>query len=436
MAQNTSKSTEEKSSTKFDRRSALKSVFGTTFGVSMFSYGTTVADARKNGRKPNPHSNYRPPGKAKKIADEARARYAREPSFESWSTAKIGGLTKYHRIVRSKNKPKHEPSAYVYPVKQRSESVGYLTISPDKNRFPVLEASTAKPPHETKEHAKRAARAEGDRLTGRLLYNGATSYAAETKNGRMAYFGTGIMEELPEESPKLSFEKRPNAVNTPETLAAQDSHIQASSNTISGVPVWDANGGSGNLSGSDDGNADTSAPDLYGRTPDPWDTWDGCAPFAGAQCMMYHENLAVADVEQREEIVDRLHLLMDTDPQGWTGYLDPSTGITDYPTDQLQHDYTGHEEVLLSKDLFRNEVDHNRPFMLNIPSNDLSVGGKKKKPYSGHSIVVYGYAVSDGGLLGWGSTFEVVHHNSWDLNEHRIQYGNWPFNTWATRVVP
>ncbi|WP_396613488.1 C39 family peptidase (plasmid) [Haloferax sp. S1W] len=270
------------------------------------------------------------------------------------------------------------------------------------------------------------ARQQGERPTGTYLYRGATTYSVELESGKQLYLNTGLKEGTTTETPQLEVEKHGESVesqwSTADTIPTGDVQIQGSYGMVNGIEPWDANGGSGSLSGSDEGGADTSVPDLYGNTPDKWAEWDGCAPFAGAQILMYHEGISVSDIEQREEMADRLHVLMETDPDGWTGYRMPRKGITRYPTSEVEHDYTGHDELWLSKKMFRNEIDAERPFMLNIPSNKGVKGDEKS--YTGHTVVVHGYYESDNG-------FDVIHYNSWNTNEHRMQFGNWPINTWG-----
>lgn len=415
---------------KISRRTALKSFASIAAGTTLFTGAVGATNQRQQQTEIVELGERVPLGQAKKVAAVAREEYARR-TYASWQKASLGKPKKYYTKIKLNTRTKYAPTAYVFPVETPSETVGYLTISARKKWSPVLEASTATPPATSKQAVKELARQQGEQLTGKFLYRGATTYSVELESGNQLYLNNGLKEGVTTETPQLEVEKHSDIVNTQWSTATKvqtdDIRVQSSAGLISGVEPWDANGGTGTYAGSDDGNANTSTPGLYGDTADPWDTWDGCSPFAGAQIIMYHEGISVSDIEEREEIADRLHILMGTDSEGWTDYLMPRVGITDYPASETQHDYTGYEEVLVSKGLFRSEVNADRPFIVNIPGGDKKV--KAQGPYSGHSIIVYGYYETS-------SQFDVIHYNSWDTSEHRMQYGNWPRNTWVTRVVP
>ncbi|WP_158543179.1 hypothetical protein [Haloferax sp. Atlit-48N] len=128
-------------------------------------------------------------------------------------------------------------------------------------------------------------RQQGERPTGTYLYRGATTYSVELESGKQLYLNTGLKEGTTTETPQLEVEKHGESVesqwSTADTIPTGDVQIQGSYGIVNGIEPWDANGGSGSLSGSDEGGADTSVPDLYGNTPDKWAECDGCAPFAG-----------------------------------------------------------------------------------------------------------------------------------------------------------
>lgn len=409
-----------------DRRTALKRLAAVA-GSTAFAGVASATPERQRRAEVAELGERVPPGRATEVASAARRRYARR-AYASWRDASVGRPQTYHTELELNTHAKHVPTAYVFPVESSDETVGYLTVSAREQWSPVLEASTADPPAANRRAVTALARRRGERLTGTFLYRGAATYSVELESGKQLYLNNGLTEDVTTETPRLAVEKHADSVSTQwssVTEVTTDDVRTRDYSSIYGVEPWDANGGSGQYAGSDGGDANTSTPYLYGDTADPWDRWDGCSPFAGAQILMYHEGVSVSDVEAREEIADRLHVLMGTDEQGWTDYLMPRVGISEYPSSQLDHDYTGHEEVWLSKGLFRSEVDSDRPFILNVP------GSQKKSasgPYSGHSIVVYGYYETS-------NSFDVIHYNSWDANSHWMQYGNWPLNTWATRVV-
>lgn len=409
-----------------NRRTALKAIGSVAVSSSLLS--STVGATQSQRIEAKELGDRVSLGQAKKVATEARRQYAYR-AYSSWANASVGNPKKYCTKINQNGNSKYPPTAYVFPVETSRGTIGYLTISARKKWSPVLEASTGEPPSTNKQAVKELAIEQGEKLTGMLLYRGATTYSAELESGKQLYLNNGLKEKVSTDTPRLEVEKYADTVTSQWEAATgtQTSYVQAQldGSLISEVEPWDANGGSGEYAGSDDGDADTSTPGLYGNTPDYWDTWDGCSPFAGAQILMYHEGVSVSDIEQREEMADRLHILMETDEQGWTDYLMPHNGFSQYPPSELNHDYAGYEEVLLSRGLFRSEVEADRPFMLNIPGGNKKV--KAQGPYSGHSIVVYGYLEST-------SFFDVIHYNSWDTNEHRMQYGNWPANTWVTRA--
>lgn len=390
----------------FDRRTFVKFVGA---GLSGLSVGPSAGSARET--RPPDHV---PAGEARALAAEKRRQLSARDEFDRWSDATLGGVQRYYMPVTDGGSTEYEASAYVFSVTDGSDSLGYITASARRSWAPILEYSRASPPRSRLEAASDRA-AERDRTaTGRLLYAGAFTYSYEIRPG-------AAIRLIDLRQRRSHRDLRPSSLEMEESRAssqreALDPGNETASATSSGsyemiygVPAFVEE------SSSDDGSSGAGYPDNVGTEEDPWDGWDGCIPYAGANVLGYHEGISDDEWESREALIDRLHEHMNTSEDGWTEWSDIAPGIEAYSAGQ--HDYSANTPLWLDPGDMKNNVENGRPHLLN-----MNGGGKKDNKdgegYGDHSVAVVGYEERSDG------TYWAV-HDGWEPYRRWLQGGNW-----------
>lgn len=387
-------------STKITRRTMIKTIGFAGLAPSSITSIATAQSAEK----------YLPKGLVKKAAEKQVLAASQQPQFTEWNGASVGRPTTYYRKNAGKG-PAYLRSAYVFPVIDGSNSVGYITTSARQTEGPIIEYSTAQPPNEYLARARDTGAKRG-KTEEVPLYHGGLKYglafedgtAMNVMNGRPQPIGDGIAPDA------LATNTAPTQWDTIQTTpqttdnglapnsAGDDvstrSHKDSIENYVPYVPAWtETDSGGGNYT-------------RYGDGKDAWAKWDGCVPIAASMLIASHEDWPRPENDwARERMIDRLHRDMNTSHGGWTKHSDAVDGIRQY--DYGDHNYyPNNVGGYFDRAWVRNEVIHNRPTLLGAD------GGK----FDDHMVTVVGYS-------NWAHTLRV--HNTWDWSPHNFSWGNW-----------
>ena len=381
------------------RRTALKALgVAGVAGLSSVAAGATGSNGRSGDR-------FVTKATARKAAEAKIAEVAGPPKFESWEGAKATPATTFH-MKNADVGPDYVPSAYVFSVKKRGETLGYVTASARSDWAPILEFSPATPPTDLARGTASAARQQGASPTGRLIYHGGVKYGVELDDGTAMNVRNGKPELVDEASPSaMSFDGDRVAQDWEAATSdgvSTDSVSTQSIDWVYGVPAWTEH--------DDGGNSWTS----YGTGDDEWIDWDGCTPVAGSMIIAYHEGHDESDTWYREYIIDRLHDTMQTDDSnGETFPSDIDNGFDNYTWGS--NDYNGRNiYTWTTPDFEKQEVNNDRPFLLNM--NGGGSAEDRSQNYGDHTVIVVGYK-DDADYL------EI--HDTWDDDYHYLAWGSW-----------
>lgn len=376
----------------YSRRSVLERAGVAALGVATVGAGTASADRSKVVSKAD----------AREFAERKVARVAERSRFSSWRGATVGDPATYH-ARNAERGPDYVPSAYVFPVTNAGEDVGYVTASARSDWAPILEYSKATPPTRRVERARSTADDLGASATGRLLYHGGVQYGLELDDGRAMNVRNGRLRAVTSgiEPSGMSFasetvERDPDEVGTEDVTASDWWDV------IFDVPAWTEHDGGG------DGTTS------YGPGDDSWNGWDGCVPVAASMIIAYHEGYDESDTWMREYLIDRLHDDMNTNDAGSTWPIDIDDGFDSFA--EGSHDYSGRNIYFWSHpDFTKKEItDNQRPFLLNMTGGGSA--DDRDQSYGNHTVTVVGY---------WNDGEELEIHDTWDDEFHHLTWGSW-----------
>ena len=238
-------------------------------------------------------------------------------SFPDWTDAKVSEPETYYRVDGGK-------AAYEFTVLNGKGPAGFIIISAIKDWIPVLEMSGGKAPSAFLPEATEIAVEKGyigvdevSETKPHVLYWGALTYSvqigAKMESERKACFlPTGQFYDVPEQQPQLR-------MNQEQARAAWDSLeqdevrdlLRYTEDYISGVPAYYQVDYIDQYC--DEYDEYASYPWCVGIANDPWSTYDGCAPIAGAMIFGYWDNNGYSSSSDDEELIDYLHEYMYTD---------------------------------------------------------------------------------------------------------------------------
>lgn len=364
---------------------------------------TSVATAQRA-------ENHLPKGLAKKAAEKQVFAASQQPRFTEWKGASIGSPTVYYRKNASMG-PAYLRSAYVFPVMDGSDSVGYVTTAAHRTEGPIIEYSKAPSPNEHLARVRNtgAKRGKTEKVP---LYHGGLKYclgfaddtAMNVMNGQPHPMNDGIAQDaLATTTATTQWDIIQNTSQTTDNgLVPNDVEGDVSTNAypnedyVPAVPAWTE---------TDSGGASSTS---YGDGPDAWASWDGCLPVAASMLIGSHENFPRPENDYaREAMIDRLHNYMNTSYDGYTTHSDAVDGIREYDNHHGSYTYFPNQAVNFDKEYIRNEVSAERPILLSID------GGSKDWD---HVVTVVGYSNNC-------STLRI--HNTWDTYAHNYNWGNW-----------
>ncbi|WP_276299167.1 C39 family peptidase [Halorussus lipolyticus] len=399
-----------------DRRTVLKQ-FGIA-GSTLASLGSASCARASNG------SQTLSKGLAKQAVTQKKQEIAERSKFADWNDASVGNAKTFYSRTQSNPVPKYEKSAYVFPITNSGENLGYITASATKINGPILEYSRGIPPHHNVDDAKEIATMKGRTPTGRFLYRGGVSYGYELE-GRDAIHLTGhYVAKLPEAAPPtaLNFDsatsksrwKRLTSDSSTNSIQSKDS--ASTSSLPSTVFIDSVPGYNNNYDAGDDVSGGDRNSDFVGNGDDPWKDYDGCAPFSGAIVVGYHEGIDnTASWSTKNTLIDKMHLNMNTGDDVYTDLQDIAPGIEAYSDGS--YSYSANTQTNFSEYDLKKSIYDFKPALLTMWD-----GGSPEEdgydPYGNHTVVAAGYEERTDGLF-WGI------YDTYDNDPHWIANGNW-----------
>lgn len=317
----------------------------------------------------------------------------------------------------------------MFPVENGGEDVGYLTIDATRSEPLALTYGRDRAPQRRYDEAGARANVRGLAAQRTFVYHGGVEYGVLSDEGPFVDLrGNRVRNKGPVESlARLSPENTPN--REPEfegdVTSGRDVTYGASGNSsgddwdrstdeeVYGVPNWTGEDGGG------------AASTDFGTGDDSWGGstgWDGCVPIATSMAVAYHEGINEWEDEEREELIDRLHVLQNTDASGDTAPIDMDN-VKDYTRGTYDYDASSPLWQPTASG-FHWSVDHDEPAVLSIKDTQYT---------GGHAVTVVGYDHVDN----WGMDDHYYKvHNTYGTSPDVIVHGDydWPYlcQIWTT----
>lgn len=378
------------------RRLILKTLVGVP--IAGMSLSTVAGNTQDDGRVPIDD--------AKAVVSEEINQLASVGEFTDWTDARPGKPTTFYMPT----KIGYEPSAYLFPIKNRGNTLGFITASARSEWASILHYGTGEPPTSFIPQAQNKAKRIKSKPSDRLIYMSGLSYRYEIVPGTVVNL---IGLQIPPKRIKKmnASDLQMNDITTQDRRLTPDSISMTSGDSfrIWGVDKFTEHGAQSDNSGS--GNW----PGCIGTDTDPWNNWDGCIPYAAAMALAYHEGINWDDWWQREALIDRMHHAMHTTKDGWTLWKDIDYAINHYTAGS--HDYAAHTPQFLLGSVLRGHLHDHGPVMLNM-NDGGGKSGKTGDNYGDHSVTVVGYEYRSSG-------FHLAINDGWSGNTQWLQWGNW-----------
>lgn len=427
MSENPSENSKRSSSI---RRRSFLAATGAVLGGAAMS-GSAIAGS-PSSRVPETI----PVKAAEKAAEQKRSQVAGSGQFTAWTNATLGDAAPFYIPTPEDESQKYARSAYVFPVRKKGKEVGYITAGAHRSLEPILEYSTDTSPVRKLSNAKSVTAQQADLTAGRPIYTGGITYGLEVGGGQVLNVQDGSVSQLGPGSPtELKFtstqsEHRWELVEDGsygEDREYGTDDVSTMDANLSGVPAWTE---------TDPGNKESTS---IGTGGDTWDDWDGCTPIAASMVIGFHENVYEWEDDEREAIIDRLHMKMETNASGSTAPIEfvlDLDGNVDGPGDLIvspmvegiedytegSHDYSATQHINHGPEFVLAEIAQDeRPFILNMAG-----GGRAEDyppdedTYDQHSVCVVGYN-NDGTDV----AAELEIHDTWNSSQHILSYANW-----------
>lgn len=336
------------------------------------------------------------------------------PEHTEWERTGVRGPQLFYAKVRTGHSEVFKPRAWVFPVENGGSDVGYITVSAVQTESPVLSYGNSKPPQHRMGVAKQVAANRNVSPTNRFVYHGGVEFGIETESGGLSTLKGKGLKELPAANSIRDLSPVEGVDRSSKDQEDREDWTGSVEEGISGVPNWTE---------TDDGGANDTE---IGTGPDSWDEWDGCTPVAASMVVGYHLDVSTCDAEERESLIDQLHIAMDTSDEGSTYRSDALEGLKEFNTDEKLF-AAGQEDADIAGAI-ESQIDAGDPTILHMTNGPYS----DKK--SGHSVCVVGwrwkycssarpcsryYKVHNtwgtyGGCDGQGQSPDRVLHGAWD----------------------
>ena len=394
------------SSDRPSRRSVLKTISSAgAIGIGMLGgVGTAAAGSGSSKQQ------------ARRVAKRTVGYLGTKPEFESWQEQGVRSPELFYAKIASGSAQSgggrtltYTPSAWVFPIENRGEDVGYIAIGTIRSDTPVLTYGKSKAPQRRLDSAMKVAKASGRSAHKCFLYHSGVQFGVETTDKKMVDLrGQSIKDLKPvENKDRLRFTSSGKKANAPNWFGDTDDQVY-------GVPNWSdtdsGGGGSTNI----------------GTGRDSWDGWDGCVPIAISMAIGYHEDIYEWEDNDREGLIDRLHMKVNTDDSGVTRWDRIDGGIEKYSAGK--HSYNANNQYFNKKGNIKDSVGNDNPCVLNMTNGPYS---KDAAWINGHSVTAVGYRTMSCGAFCNYTHYKV--HNGYNESPDRVAGGNWT-NAMVTRI--
>lgn len=377
-----------------NRRRVLKSVGAVGIGAAVLPSSSSAKGAKAAIEK----------RRARTIAKEFAEIVGEREGFSDWREEGIRSPELFYGKVTadssSTNSIEYTPTAWVFPVEDRGDDVGYVAISAKQAESPVLTYGRSTAPQRRVDSAMKVAKASGRSVHKRFLYQGGTQFGVETTDRNLVDLRGQLVAGMDpvEESDRLRFGKSKETDATNWSGSTDDQ--------IYGVPNW-----------------------TQTDYDDSWGTWDGCSPIAASMVIGYHEGIYDWEEDEKNALIDRLHETMNT-TDGEDGLTDPwnvDNGIRKYDQGDNSYDATNNHFEISGN--IKDAVAANEPAVLSMANGPYTKDSDGLA--NGHSVCVVGYRQES---CGWVcSNFYHKVHNGYAESPDRVSNGAWD-RAMVTRV--
>ena len=343
-------------------------------------------------------------------------------NYSEWQEATVEQSMIYHNLDGKK-------SAYAFNVIENGQYAGYILVSATRDNYPILEFSKGRTPNAITELITRSERLAQERadesgLTAgkaKPLYLGATFYYTEYPlidakgevSNRVVVDMTvpAIVDldasqvEIPIEEKDLLEEQQMKKQEANALWNALEDKMRAMETV---APESPSSRGLGWISGV------------------PAYEWHcGCSPTASGMVLGYWDSHGYPNFPSETTLIEELAVAMHTGvwPRvpGQTLPWEIDEGIEEVCANHGYNNFDATHELWLTWGKLKDEVDANRPFVLNMLQG--GTGSGHSQPYGDHSVTGLGYSDYDEDY--------VFIHDTWDEHTHTIAYGNW----WAATTT-
>lgn len=351
-------------------------------------------------------------GLARTIARESVDCLSHRDAFTDWDATGVRTPALFHAKTIDNGETVLTPRSWIFPVESGGDDVGYINVSARQTEQPVLTYGRGTAPQRQLATAKQQTPASSQSITDRFIYHGGVEYLVESTEVGGVHLRSG---KPTDPGPVQSVSQlSPTGENKQDGEMDWEGETDSEVDNADSVPNWtstDAGGASETTIGTGD---------------DSWDVWDGCIPIVGSIVLGYHEGLTPSDDDQREALIDRLHISMNTGSCGpiCTEWENIPPGIESY--DKGDHSYSATNDGGGLMPTAVNEIDNNRPFMLNMEN------GPYTDKDSGHSVCAFGYRTESCGWLCTNAYYKV-HDTYEDSTADLVTHGCWD-NACITKI--
>jgi hypothetical protein len=346
-------------------------------------------------------------------------------NYSEWQEATVEQSTVYHDLDGEK-------SAYAFDVIENGQYAGYILVSATRDNYPILEFSEGRTPNAITELTTRSETLAQERANERgltageakPLYLGATFYYAEYPliddkgeivDSVVVDLTVPVIVDLGESRVEIPIDEK-------DLLEEQQMKRQEAN------ALWDAL--EDKMRATDTATPESPASSresgyIYDVPNYPWQC--GCSPTAAGMVLGYWDIYGYPDFPDDETIlIDELAVAMHTGvwPRvpGQTLPWEIDDGIEEVCANHGYYNFDATHELWLTWGKLKDEVDANRPFVLNMLHG--GTGSGHSQPYGDHSVTGLGYSDCDEDY--------VFIHDTWDDESHHyIAYGDW----WAATTT-
>lgn len=410
------------------RRSIIRTIGAAGIGIGTLSSSVGASRGR-------PALSKRDAKKAaRRLVDEIGAR----EGYDDWRGRGVRRPELFMARIENGQRTALEPRAWVFPIEHRGEDVGYLTIDATLSEPLVLAYGRDRAPQRQYEEAEASANVRGLSAQRTFIYQGGTEFGIATREDAYVDLrGNYARNKSPAKSraalsPRNDTQRKharrvaaSRSDASLEDLGPADDPVTISKDKGDGPSDWDRSTdeeiyGVPNWTESDYGGASTTS---YGNGRDSWDSWDGCVPIASSMVIGYHEPIYEFQEDAKNELIDHLHDIHDTNDAGNTGPLDLDN-VANYS--RGYHSYGANRDMLGIPSTIHDYVQNDNPTVLAMQDG----------PYTdaidnGHAVTVVGYDHVDD-RWGFDDHYYKV-HNGYDGSPDKVVHGAWDV-AYLTRI--